>query len=230
MTIMKMLKCRLICTISLAILTIFVIAACAEGSVSNGHGVQSEALSHSVETVGIGLPNTASIFRVPVTVQELINRSDAVVIATVSSVSETKSIVVGSPSDAAALVAQGYPEPRRQETHYELSIEEVLLDDGSLAAMKDNPKLVLSGTHKLQSPQTGDRMMFSLLARQDPGLYSLADNWSLIPLDGGAIRNFDDTDPAYPGVIDEASLKSAVAGAAANHEKSPPSEWPALFD
>ena len=227
---MKMLKCRLICTISLAILTIFVIAACAEGSVSNGHGVQSEALSQSVETVEIGLPNSASIFRAPVTVQELVNRSDAVVIATISSISETKSIVLGSPSDAAALVAQGYPEPRRQETHYELSIEQVLLDHGSLAAMEDNPKLALSGTHKLQSPQTGERMMFSLLARPDPGLYSLAANWSLIPLDGGAIRNFDDTDPAYAGVTDEESLKSAVAIAAKNHDKLPPSEWPSLFD
>ncbi len=227
---MEMLQCRLICTISLAILTIFVIAACAEGSISNGHGVQSEALSQSVETVGIGLPNSASIFRPPVTVQELVNRSDAVVIATISSISETKSIVVGSPSDVAALVARGYPEPRRQETHYELSIEQVLLDDGSLVAMKDNPRLALSGTHTLQSPQTGERMMFSLLAMPDPGLYSLAANWSLIRLDGGTIRNFDGTDPAYADVTDEESLKSAVSIAAKNHDKLPPSEWPSLFD
>ena len=96
--------------------------------------------------------------------------------------------------------------------------------------MKDNPQLALPGTHNLQSPRTGERILLSLLAMPDPGLYSLAANWSLIPLDGGAIRNFDGTDPAYAGVTDEESLKSAVAAAANNHDKLPPSEWPSLFD
>ncbi len=230
---MKTLKSKLVCNISLAILTIFVTTACAEGSASDGPGVQSESPSQSVEPVRIGLSNSASIFKAPVTVQELVNRSDAVVIATILSVSETRSIVVGNPADAAALVAQGYPEPRRQETYYELSVEQVLLDDGSLAKiakMKDNPRLALSGIYNLQSPQIGERIMFSLLATPNPGLYSLAADWSLIPLDGEAIRNFDGTDPAYAGVKDEKSLKSAVISAANNHDKLPPSEWPSLFD
>ena len=227
---MKKLKCRLISIVSLAVLTFFVITGCAQGAVSDGSIVRSESPPEPVGSVRGGLTHGASIFRAPGTVQEMVNRSDAVMIATVLSVSDTKSVVVGAPEDAAALVARGYPEPRVQETHYELSVEEVLLDDGSLAAMKDNPKIVLAGTHNLQSPQIGERMLLSVLAMPGSGRYAPAANWSLIPLDGGAIRNFDGTDPSYAGVTDEESLKSAVTTAADNHEKLPPSAWPSLSD
>ena len=227
---MQILKPKLLRTVSLSMLAAAVIAACGQGSASEFPFNQTEVPFHSVEPAGIGLPNSASIFKAPSDIQQLVNRSDAVVVATVSSISDTKSIVFGEPSDAAALVAQGWPEPRVEETHYELLVEQVLLDDGSIGGLKNNPKLALSGTHGPQSPQKGERIMFALLARPDPGLYSLVANWSLIPLDGGPIRNFDGKDPGYAGVMDEASLKYAVIEAANNHAKSPPSEWPTLFD
>lgn len=225
-----MLKTKLLCTVSLSILTMAVVVACGQGSASETHSGQAEIPLHSVEPSGSGLLDSASIFKAPSDIQELVNRSDAVVIATVSSISDMKSVVFGDPSDAAAMVAQGRPEPRIEETHYELSVEQVLLDDEAIGALEYNPNLALLGAHGPQSPQKGERIMFALLARPDPGLYSLVANWSLIPLDGGAIRDFDGKDPGYAGVTDEASLKAAVIEAASDHAKSPPSEWPTLFD
>lgn len=227
---MKMLKTKLLRTVLLSILTVVIVAACGQSSASEAPSSQADIPLHSVEPSGSGLPDSASIFKAPSDIQELVNRSDAVVITTISSISDTKSKVFGDPSDAAAMVAQGRPEPRIEETQYELSVEEVLLDDDSIGALGYNPNLALLGTHGPHSPQKGERIMFALLARPVPGLYSLVANWSLIPLDGGPIRNFDGKDPGYAGVTDEASLKAAVIEAASNHAKSPPSEWPTLFD
>ena len=185
---------------------------------------------HSMESAGRGLSESASIFKAPADVQELVNRSDVVVVATIASISDTASVGPVGSTDTDALVTQGLPEPRILETYYELSVEQVLLDDGVMSTLDGNPKLALSGMHDERSPQTGDRMLFALLAGPDRQIYSLAANWSLIPLNEGSVRNFDGKDPAYPDVTDEATLKSAVAEAAQSHRKSPPSDWPTLFD
>ena len=212
----------------LSLLAAVLLMACAQSP--SGSADEDAVLFHSVEPVGSSLPDSASIFKAPETVQELVNRSDVVLIGTVQSVSETKSVLFGSSSDASALVSQGFPEPRIEETHYEIAVEQVLLDDGVAGSLKGNPSIALSGTHTTLSPQVGERIMFALLSRPGDDLYSLVANWSLIPLDGDSIRNFDGTDPGYDGVTDEASLKAAVTTAAGSYVKAEPAKWPTVFD
>lgn len=177
-----------------------------------------------------GLPVVAGIFRNPVNVKELVNRSDAVVIATVFEISDTAYVRMVNPDTADAFATRGFPDPVLPMTYYHLAVEEVLLDDGSLGLSGEGATLALSGVHESRSPQIGDRMLFALIGGDDMGIYSLADNWSLIILDGGPIRNFNEHEPRYPGITDEASLKRAVIDAARDHKKLPPSEWPTLFD
>ena len=202
--------------------------ACGQASV--GTEVETTEAARSVEPFESPFASGSSIFKAPETVQELVNRSDLVLIGTVRSVSDTQSVVVGSSSDASALVTRGYPEPRVEETHYEISVGEVLLDDGAVSRLSGNASIALAGRHTAASPQVGERLLFALLSRPGDDLYSLVSNWSLIRLDGGAIKNFDGADPGYDGVTDESSLKNAVTTAAASHEKADPSEWPTLFD
>ena len=202
--------------------------ACGQASV--GAGVDTGETARSVVPFSAPFASGSSIFKAPETVQELVNRSDLVLIGTVRSVSDTRSVLVGSSSDASALATRGYPEPRVEETHYEISVGEVLLDDGAVSRLSGNPSIALAGRHTTAAPQVGDRLLFALLSRPGDDLYALVSDWSLIPLDGGDIKNFDGTDPGYDGVTDERSLKDAVTTAAANHEKAEPSEWPTLFD
>ena len=201
----------------LSVLFAALLLACGQASV--GAGVGTGETARSVEPFEAPFASGSSIFKAPETVQELVNRSDLVLIGRVRSVSDTKSVLVGSSSDASALATRGYPEPRVEETHYEISVGEVLLDDGAVGRLSGNPSIVLAGRHTAAAPQVGDRLLFALLSRPGDDRYSLVSNRSLIPLDGGDIKNFDGADPGYDGVTDERSLKDAVTNAAANHEK-----------
>ncbi len=221
-------KKRIFGVVFLSMLAAVLLMACAESP--PGSADESAVPYHSVEPVGSGLSDSASIFKSPATVQELVNRSDVVLIGTVRTVSETQNVVFGTSADASALVAQGFPEPRMEETYYGISVEQVLLDDGVVGTLDSDLSVALSGTHSTLSPQVGERIMFALLDRPSDHRYSLVANWSLIPLDGGSIRNFDGSDPGYDDVIDEASLKSAVTSAAGRHAKSAPADWPTIFE
>ena len=113
--------------------------------------------------------------------------------------------------------------PRREVVYYDINLEDVFLDDGNLVA---NPRLRLFGRHSNLRPQVGERFLFALGANPDGKSYGVAGDWCLIPLDGGAIRNFDGESPGYAGVTDETSLKSAVKKAVPNRVYLPLNQWP----
>lgn len=176
------------------------------------------------------MPASAPFFLYPTTVQELVNRSDAVVIATVGTIGDPMEEGLLDHESVSELVSREIPAPTLVRTYYEILVEEVLLDDRPISALDGNVYIAVSGVHTENSPQRGERMLFALLSGRGPGEYGLVDDWSLVMLDGGPIRNFDGSDPGYDGVIDEATLKSAVSAAADNHQPSLPADWPTVFD
>ena len=100
---------------------------------------RSVARTFPAPTAGSGRQAEAWIFRNPVDVRELVNRSDAVVIATIGSVSDTLYVVPGDPDPAATLIAQGLSPPGIPHTYHELLADQALLDTGVIASLERNP-------------------------------------------------------------------------------------------
>ena len=173
---------------------------------------------------GTGAP-FADYFLHPQSMQDLVNRYDVAFIGTIKAVGDP---VKEKPYDwdselDAHLESRGLPPFRVRVTYYDLSLDEVFLDDGNL---RQNVLLRLFGDHNSIKPQIGEKFFFVLGANPDGRSYGLNADWNLIHLDGGAIRNFDDEDPGYDGVSDENSLKSAARLAAENWAHLPVEEWP----
>ena len=166
------------------------------------------------------------IKRPPQSVQELINRNHAVVIGTISAVSDLKlELPYGkTEEDFQDPKYQGFV-PRIEVTYYDIAIEEALLDDGNVRA---HPRLRLSGAHNSERPQVGERFLFSLGRNPDSLSYGIVADWDVLTLDGG-VRNFDGTSPGYAGVSDEASLVAAIREAVPGYEFMPFSQWPDRF-
>ena len=161
----------------------------------------------------------------PQSVQDLVNRNDAVFTGTITAVGEP---VDEKPYDWTAEEdardqSRGIPLLRFRMTYYDIELGEVFLDDGNLLT---NPRLRLSGDHSPIRPQVGERFLFALGANPDGKSYGATANWNLIHLDGGAIRNFDGRGPSYEGVTDETSLKSAVKKAVPARVYLPVNQWP----
>ena len=174
---------------------------------------------------GGGGVSVATIFREPQDVQELVNRSHAIVIGSVSAISGTaQELPYGTSEDdfdpaELSFMYSGV-------TYYDIAVEAVLLDDGNVRAY---PRLRLDGAHNPMYPQIGERFLFALGRNPDSLSYGIAADWDVLPLDGGAIRNFDGTSPGYAGVSDETSLVNAIKDAVASYDFMPPRRWPSRF-
>lgn len=178
---------------------------------------------HGDPLTSMGLP-VGAIYLPPQSVQDLVNRVDAVITGTISAVGDTASEGPYNDSQGANRLTQaGYPAPAITVTYYTITVDEILLDDGNVAA---NPILRLGGSHGERLPQVGESFLFALDANPDRKSYGIIEDWNLIPLDGGSIQNFDGAEPGYTGVTDEESLKSAIQKAAVTRSPSQPHEWP----
>lgn len=171
-----------------------------------------------------GVP-LSDVIRPPQDLQDLVNRVDAIIIGTIASISDTieKLPPGATQQDYQWAIDRGLPLPYIRTVFYDITIEEVLLDDGNI---KSNARLRLSGDHSPIRPQIGERFMFALGQDYDRKSYGITDNWHLVFLDQGPIRNFNGHPPGYPGVTNEASLKDAIKSAIPKRTPLPLDQWP----
>ena len=160
----------------------------------------------------------------PEGIQDFVNRLDAIVIATVSAISEPVAEgpyrIAGTPPPP---TQPGFPTPSITVTYYTLDLEQVLLDDGNISS---HPRLRQSGIHYDGSPQLGKRYLFGVRVNPDEKSYGAPREWNIIPWDGGAIHNIDGTSPGYAGVSDETSLKESIERAIPGRVRLQPDQWP----
>ena len=180
---------------------------------------------------GTGAP-LSGYYVAPTSMQDLVNRYDAAFIGTISTVGDP---VKEKPYDWTQerddhFQSRGLPPFRARVTYYDITPEEVFLDDGNLKDGEVNLhgtiQLRLFGDHNSMRPRVGERFFFVLEANPDGQSYGANADWNLIHLDGGAIRNFDGKEPGYEGVTDEATLKSAAQTAADSRVQLPVAQWP----
>lgn len=174
-------------------------------------------------TAGTFGTSVSSIYLPPDSVQDLVNRVDAIVVGKISKVSDT---VQEGPYNLDPEPVGDRPAPSIQVTYYEIALEDVLLDDNNVSS---NSLLRLSGMHRASKPQVGERYMFALGVNPDNKSYGVSGAWGLVIFDDGPVRNFDGTPLEYDGVTDQATLKSLVKSSLADRVKLPPSEWPSRF-
>ena len=143
----------------------------------------------------------------PEGVQELVNRSQAIVIGAISGI---------------------------YASVYHIDVEEVLLDDGYI---QSNPYLLLGDDDDSLYPQVGERFLLALVRNSAyvgpyyEGMYGTitydaSSDWMMLTLQPGGIRNYDGSLAGYAGVSDEASLVRAIRDAVANYDHLPRREWP----
>ena len=166
----------------------------------------------------------------PRTVQDLVNRSQAIVIGTVTAISEP---VVERPYDFDPADYAELPDsewPSIEAAYWTIGIEEVLLDDGNIEA---NPKLRMEPNppHRTDKPlpELTARYLFTMGRNPDSLSYGISADWMILPLDGGRIRNLDGNVPFYGGDADEDSLVEAMREAVLDYEYLPPGKWPGRF-
>lgn len=171
-----------------------------------------------------GVPVSA-IYVAPQSVQDLVNRSQVVFTGTISEVGDgvSEKAYDWNEEDDTYLKSLGMPPYRITVTYYKIEIEQIFLDDGNLRAY---PLMRLLGYNNEVRPKVGERYLFVLSANPDGKSYGIDDNWSLIPLDDGDIRNYDGNPTGYVSVTDENSLLSAIQEAVTNRVYLPNSEWP----
>ncbi len=211
----------------IAIITPFLLAACQAVEPSKELSVNLQPTSQPVDrTLHLekGFP-VADFIRQPRNIQEFVNRVDAILIGTISSVSDLVGILPAGTTeeDYKWATDRGLPLPYIHSIFYDITIEEVLLDDGNV---QSNPRLRLSGNHSPIRPQVGERFMFALGVDYDGKSYGVTDDWHLIFLDNGPIRNFNGNSPGYVGITDESSLKEAVKSAVPGRVALPMDQWP----
>ena len=161
----------------------------------------------------------------PQSVQDLVNRSHAVVIGSISAISEVRGeLPYGTTAeDFQGEMYQGF-QPHMDVAYYEIAIEEVLLDDGNI---RSHPRLRLEPDPVL--PQMGQRYLFTLGRNPDSKSYGIAANWMILTLSDGEFRNLDGSRAGYLSVANEASLVQAIKEAVPNHDFLPVNQWPDRF-
>ena len=169
--------------------------------------------------------------RPPQGVQDFVNRSRAIVIGTVTAISEP---VVERPYDFNSADFAGLPEsqwPSIEVAYWTIDIEQVLLDDGNIEA---NPMLRMEPNppHRPDKPlpQLNGRYLFTLGRNPDSLSYGISADWMILSLDGGDIRDLAGTAPGYVGVTGELSLVEGIRKAVPNHDFLPAGEWPSRFE
>ena len=160
----------------------------------------------------------------PADIQELVNRNHAVVVGTISTVSEPMRELPYFTTEEDFADRQIERWPYIEVVYYDIAIEEVLLDDGNI---RDNARLRLMNSFWPVMPQQGERYLFALEVNPDSKSYGISASWDVLNIDDG-IHNLDGTPSGYVGVTDETSLLDGVRVAALNYFM-PYSEWPVRF-
>lgn len=161
----------------------------------------------------------------PQSVQDLVNRSEAIVIGRVTAISEP---VNELPYFTTEEDYADWPErmvPWTEVVYFDVAIEEVLLDDGNIS---DHPRIQLESN--APSPEINVRYLFTLGRNPDSLSYGISADWMILSLDRNDIRDLGGTAPGYAGVTDETSLVDGVRNAAAHHDFLPIGEWPLLSE
>ena len=169
---------------------------------------------------GMGYP-ISNLKEAPTDVQDFVDRSHAIVIGTIGAVS--------SPADEMPFnkTADDYPaedvdDMRLRVTYYNITIEEVLLDDGFIS---NNARLRLDGDHSLIRPQVGEKFVFSLARNPGNTSYGVMADWMVLTTADG-VKNYDGSSPGYADIVDEASLLQAIRNAAQSYSHKGFMEWP----
>ncbi len=214
-------------TIATVLLTTLVLSALALSA-----GCQSEAPEQQVNVQppftgigktlnsGMGYP-IANLKEAPTDVQDFVDRSHTVVIGTIATVS--------SPADelpfnktADDYPAEGVDDMHLRVTYYDITIEEVLLDDGFIS---NNARLRLDGDHSLIRPQVGERFVFSLARNPGNKSYGVMADWMVLNTADG-VKNYDGSSPGYEDIVDEASLLRAIRTAEQSYSHKGLMQWP----
>ena len=167
----------------------------------------------------------------PQNVQDFVNRSKAIVIGTVTAISEP---VVERPYNFDPAVFAGIPEsdwPSIEVAYWNINIEEVLLNDDNIEA---NPKLRMEPNplHRPDKPhpELNGRYLFTLGRNPDSLSYGITADWMILDLTEAAIKDIDGKTPAFIDGAQEAALVNRIREAAGNHDYLPPGQWPSRFD
>ncbi len=162
----------------------------------------------------------------PQDVQDLVNRSQAIVIGTISAISGPVNELPYFTTEE-DFPAEDLQYMYLEVAYYDIAIEEALLDDGNVRA---HPRLRLepnSGHNPHPAlPEIGRRYLFTMGRNPDSLSYGVAADWMTLALGGDSIRNIDGTLPGYAGVDGEASLVRAVREAVLYYDFLPVNQWP----
>ena len=167
----------------------------------------------------------------PQNVQEFVNRSEAIVLGTVTAISEP---VVERPYNFDPTIFAMIPEsdwPSIEVAYWTITIEQVLLNDGNIEAnsrlrMEPDPSHRPDKPH----PELNGRYLFTLGRNPDSLSYGITADWMILNLSEAAIKDIDGNTPGFIDGAQEAELLKKIRVAAEKHEYLPPSEWPSRFD
>ncbi len=212
---------------TIALLALFLVAAC-QGPEQQAEPVpKQQAEPVQGTSLGMAASRIEDYKMPPADIQELVNRSHAVVVGTISAVSEPVSeLPYGTTKeDFPDWPGEDWSNPYYEVIYFDITIEEVLLDDGNI---RDNARLRLGNNEWEVLPQVGKRYLFALGVAPDNKSYGIAANWNLLSIEGG-IRKLDGTPAGFVGVTDETKLLEGARTAALNYDFIPYSEWPDRF-
>lgn len=197
------------------LLAICLVVACGSPQAEDSHGHDADGNPPGSLVQDYTMP--------PSDVQDLVNRSEAIVVGRVTAISEpTKELPYFTTEDDYA----DWPEwavPWEEVVYFDIAIEEVLLDDSNIS---DNPRLQMGSGSAM--PVLNARYLFTLHRNPDMASYGVSASWMALSLDGSEIQDLAGTEPGYTGVTDEMSLVDSIKDAAANHDFLPVGEWPLL--
>lgn len=166
--------------------------------------------------------------REPASIQELVNRADAIVVGTIGPVRRTE--MVGPSGDLSKYPA-GVPLPLKPFTDYQINIQEVILDDGFIRA---EPTLVIPGVPEryghigfLMALSPTDSYLFVLIHEPRSQKHAMVSRHGVINLSGPsiALAGRDLTRPDFANGMAPSDFLEAVKAALPTRKHSPPSEW-----
>ena len=205
-------------TATIALLILFLMAACQAPAPrdTDSHGTSLDMagnrIEHSVQS--------------PANLQELINRNHAVVVGTISAISEPVNELPYFTTEEDFADESKEEWPYIEVVYYDLAIEEVLLDDGNV---RDNARLRLMNSFWPVVPQLGERYLFALGTNPDSNSYGISASWNVLSMDDG-IRNLDGKPAGFVGITNETELLKGIRAAVPDHDYMPRNEWPSRFE
>ena len=214
--------------VAAALLTITILAGCQAPGGTGQAGLNPTMDNGEPEIVRVvtteGVP-VSSIFLPAQNIQDLVNRSHAVVIGTISAISEPKrEIGYNITQEEFDKMTAGLPEELRpyvESIYYDIAIEEVLLDDGNVRA---HPKLRLEPSPT--DPRLNHRYLMALVQNPDSLSYGIGGDWMMLTIGDDGVHNLDGSEAGYAGVTNETTLLAAIRGAVDNYDFLPPNQWP----